>query len=248
VIVSKFAVIIPAAGRSTRFGGLEKKPFVHLGGRPIWQRSAELFWTRPDVSTVYLVISSEDRDEFRSRFGHVIAFANAEIVEGGAERADSIANALTAVPHRVEFVAVHDAVRPLATSELIDTVFAAALSSGAAIPAIPVVDTLKRSNPNNTIEQTVPRDGLYQAQTPQVFRREWLVNAYAHRTALKQPISDDSQLIEIAGHPVTIVNGSRANFKITTRDDLALAELLVKNRYEREPEKPLASFHDEAKW
>ena len=248
LIVSKFAVIIPAAGRSTRFGGLEKKPFVHLGGRPIWQRSAELFWTRSDVAKVYLVISPEDRDEFRSRYGHVIAFANAEIVEGGAERTDSIANALGVVPHSVDFVAVHDAVRPLATNDLIDAVFAAAKAHGAAIPALPVADTLKRVTSNNTIEETIPRGGLFQAQTPQVFRREWLVDAYSKRANLAHPFSDDSQLVEQAGYSVTIVNGSPSNFKITTRDDLALAEMLVKNRTAREPEKPLASFHDEAKW
>lgn len=246
--MSKFSVILPAAGRSIRFGGMEKKPFVYLGGRPIWQRSAELFWSRPDVSKVYLVISPDDRDEFRSRFGHVIAFANAEIVEGGSERSDSIANALAVVPPTSEFVAVHDAVRPLATIELIDTVFASASANGAAIPAMPVVDTLKRSNQSNTIAETVARAGLFHAQTPQVFRREWLVDAYAKRSAAPQPASDDSQLVEFAGYTVNIVNGSRANFKITTRDDLALAELIVKNRTERAPEKSLASFHDEAQW
>lgn len=248
LIVSKFAVIIPAAGRSTRFGGMEKKPFVHLGGRPIWQRSAELFWTRPDVAKVYLVISPEDRDEFRSRYGHVIAFANAEIVKGGVERTDSIANALAVIPQVVEFVAVHDAVRPLATNELIDAVFSAATSSGAAIPALPVADTLKRVNANNTIEETIPRSGLFQAQTPQVFRRDWLVEAYSIRAELDQPFTDDSQLIERVGYAVTIVTGSPSNFKITTRDDLTLAEMLVKNRTTREHEKPLATFHDEAKW
>lgn len=245
--MSKFAVILPAAGRSSRFGGMEKKPFVHLSGRPIWQRSAELFWTRPDVSCAYIVISPEDRDEFRSRYGHVVAFANAKIVVGGEERTDSIANALAEVPADVEFVAVHDAVRPLATNDLIDAVFAAAKASGAAIPALPVADTLKRVSANQLILETVSRAGLYQAQTPQVFRREWMVDAYARRDALGQS-TDDSQLIESAGYPVTIVNGSPSNFKITTRNDLALAESLIKNRATREPEKPLASFHDEAKW
>src|SRR5262245_55039561 len=108
--MSRFAVIIPAAGRSSRFGGMEKKPFVSLDGRPVWQRASEPFWTRDDVSKVYLVIAEEDRDDFRRRFGHLIAFANAEVVNGGAERFASVANALARVPESVPFVAIHDAV------------------------------------------------------------------------------------------------------------------------------------------
>src|SRR5688500_14362238 len=104
--MSRVAVVIPAAGKSTRFGGAEKKPFVSLDGRPIWQRAAELFWNRPDVSRVYLVIDPDDRDDFRSRFGHLIAFANVQVVDGGAERFESVANALAAIPADVPLVAV----------------------------------------------------------------------------------------------------------------------------------------------
>ena len=100
------AVILPAAGKSSRFGGKEKKPFVSLDGRPVWQRSAELFWTRDDVSKVYLIVSPDDREEFRRRFTHLIAFANAELIDGGAERFDSVANALARVPETVDLVAV----------------------------------------------------------------------------------------------------------------------------------------------
>src|SRR5439155_6122062 len=149
------AVIIPAAGKSSRFGGREKKPFVSLDGRPVWQRSAELFWTRDDVTKVYLVISPDDREEFRRRFTHLIAFANAELVDGGAERFDSVANGLAKVPESVEFVAVHDAVRPLTPPALVDAVFAAAMTTGAAMLAVPVADTLKRVEPtSNRITET----------------------------------------------------------------------------------------------
>src|SRR5215471_14203379 len=96
----RFAVIIPAAGKSSRFGGMEKKPFVSLDGRPVWQRASEPFWSRDDVSRVYL----------RRRFGHLLAFTgNVQIVEGGAERFESVANALALVPEDVPLVAVHDA-------------------------------------------------------------------------------------------------------------------------------------------
>ncbi|MFO0798735.1 MAG: 2-C-methyl-D-erythritol 4-phosphate cytidylyltransferase [Gemmataceae bacterium] len=244
------AVIIPAAGQSSRFGGLEKKPFVSLDGRPVWQRSAELFWNRPDVSRVYLVLSPDDRADFRARFGHLIAFANVELIDGGAERFESVANALARVPSDVGFIAVHDAVRPLGTPALIDAVFGAAAEHGAALLAVPVADTLKRVDAaTSRVVGTTPRTGLWQAQTPQVFRRDWLLDAYARRAEVPQPVTDDAQLVEAAGYPVVVVTGSATNFKITTRDDLALAEVILKARTGvREADKPPVRFDDEAKW
>jgi 2-C-methyl-D-erythritol 4-phosphate cytidylyltransferase len=244
------AVIIPAAGKSVRFGGQEKKPFVSLDGRPVWLRSAEIFWKREDVSKVYLVIAPDDREEFRARFGHLLAFANAEVVAGGAERFDSVANALARVPESVEYVAIHDAVRPLTPQALIDAAFAAAKKHGAAMLALPVADTLKQVDPaTNRITATVPRDGLWQAQTPQVFRREFLLSGYAKRNELKIPITDDAQLVEAAGHPVVVVPGSPANFKITTREDIELAEAILKSRgSQAAAPRPGAAFDDEAKW
>ena len=243
------AVIIPAAGQSSRFGGPDKKPFTSLDGRPVWQRSAELFWTRADVSKVYLVIAPDDRDEFRSRFAHLLAFTNAEIVDGGAERFDSVANALARIPESVDLVAVHDAVRPLGTQALVDAVFAAAAKTGAAMLAIPVADTLKRVDPaTNLIVETVPRAGLWQAQTPQVFRRDWLVEAYLRRGEFPGSITDDAQLIEALGHAVSVVPGSPLNFKITTKDDLSLAELIVKSREVKQPDRPSLGFGEDAQW
>jgi len=244
------AVVIPAAGKSSRFGGHDKKPFVSLDGRPVWQRSAELFWTRPDVSTVYLVLSPDDRDEFRARFGHLIAFANVALVNGGAERFESVANALALVPASVDLVAVHDAVRPLGTPALIDAVFAAAAAHGAAMPALPVADTLKRVDPaTHFVTDTLPRTGLWQAQTPQVFRRDWLVAAYARRGAFPGPITDDAQLVEALGHAVVVVPGAPTNFKITTKDDLDLAEAVIQARQAKQAAaRPAVGFGDEAQW
>lgn len=246
--MSEFAVILPAAGSSTRFGGLEKKPFTSLDGRPIWLRSCELFWTRPDVARVYIVIAPDDGELFRARFGHLLLFANAEIVEGGAERFESVANALARVPAEVPFVAVHDAVRPLVTAKQIDAVFAKARETGAAMLGVPLADTLKRVE-GDVVRGTVPRAGLWQAQTPQVFRRDWLVEAYANRGQLGTAITDDAQLLEAAGRAVAMVPGTAANFKITTQDDLALAEAVVRSRAKPVEEKPPArGFGDEAEW
>jgi 2-C-methyl-D-erythritol 4-phosphate cytidylyltransferase len=251
--MARFAVIIPAAGRSSRFGGMEKKPFVSLDGRPVWQRASEPFWTRDDVSKVYLVIAAEDLDDFRRRFGHLLAFANAALVEGGAERFESVANALARVPDDVPLVAVHDAVRPLVTGALVEAVLRAAEEHGAAMPAVPVADTLKQVDPaTNRITGTVSRAGVWMAQTPQVFRRDWLVEAYAKRSSLTSPITDDAQLIEAIGHSVVVVPGSPTNFKITTKDDLELADAILKARSAKKATEPAApkwgAFDDEAKW
>jgi 2-C-methyl-D-erythritol 4-phosphate cytidylyltransferase len=243
----RVAVIIPAAGRSSRFGQGEKKPFVSLDGRAIWQRSAELFWTRDDVSKVYVVISPDDRELFEIRYRAAMVFANAQVVDGGAERFESVANALALVPEDVELVAVHDAVRPLCSSAQIDEVFAATAKHGAAMLAVPLADTLKRVDAQNRITETVPRSDLWCAQTPQVFRRDWLVEAYAKRGELTQSITDDAQLVEAVGHPVYVVPGSASNFKITTKDDLELAEAIVKSRLAK-PGPVLRAFGDEAKW
>ncbi|MFM8274077.1 MAG: 2-C-methyl-D-erythritol 4-phosphate cytidylyltransferase [Gemmata sp.] len=252
----QFAVIIPAAGKSSRFGGMEKKPFVSLDGRPVWQRTAEQFWSRPDVSKVYLVIAPEDRDDFRRRFGALVGFVHSErieVVDGGAERFESVANALARVPEKVPLVAVHDAVRPLVTPSLIDAVVQGAGEHGAAMLAVPVADTLKQVEPaTNRITGTVPRAGVWQAQTPQVFRRDWLVEAYSKRSSLTVPITDDAQLIEALGHAVVVVPGSPVNFKITTKDDLALAEAVLKARTAKvtpPPSEPKwGAFDDDAKW
>ncbi|MBP3956445.1 2-C-methyl-D-erythritol 4-phosphate cytidylyltransferase [Gemmata sp. G18] len=249
------AVIIPAAGRSSRFGGMEKKPFVSLDGRPVWLRTVDAFRSRPDVSKVYLVIAPEDRDDFRARFQSRLLFVeNVEIVEGGTERFESVANALARVPESVSLVAVHDAVRPLITPALIDSVFGAATEQGAAMLAVPVADTLKQVDPeSNRITGTVPRAGVWQAQTPQVFRRDWLVEAYARRASLSVPITDDAQLIEALGHSVVVVPSAPVNFKITTKDDMELADAVLKARTAAksagEPEGPRwGAFDDDAKW
>jgi 2-C-methyl-D-erythritol 4-phosphate cytidylyltransferase len=252
--MSRFSVIIPAAGKSSRFGGLEKKPFVSLDGRPVWQRAAEPFWAREDVERVYVVIATEDRDDFRRRFQGLIAFVEkVKIVDGGAERFESVANALALVPDDVPHVAVHDAVRPLVTGALIDSVLRAAEEHGAAMPAVPVADTLKQVDPaTNRITGTVPRANVWQAQTPQIFRRDWLVEAYAKRAALASPITDDAQLIEAIGHSVVVVPGSPINFKITTKDDLELADAVLKARTAKMGREPVVpkwgAFDDEAKW
>jgi 2-C-methyl-D-erythritol 4-phosphate cytidylyltransferase len=225
--VPSFAVILPAAGKSSRFRDPHyKKPFVPLDNRPVWLHAAEKFTNRSDVQQTLLVISPDDREAFQSKIGANAALLGIEIVDGGAERTDSVVNALSRVRADIGFVAIHDAARPCIADEWIDAVFAAAVQSGAAILAAPISGTLKRVAPDKTIAETVSRENLWEAQTPQVFRRQLLIDAYARRGG--PPATDDAQLVERLGHKVTVVPGSAMNLKITTKDDLRLASAILK--------------------
>src|SRR5579871_13103 len=168
----KFAVILPAAGKSARFGDKEKKPYANLDGRAVWLRSAELFVARDDVCQTLLVISPEDQELFERRFRANIVFMNIRTVFGGAERFDSVAKALEQVDPQADFIAIHDAVRPCLLPDQINAVFSAAAQHGAALLASPINDTIKKADNQKRIQSTLPRDNLWLAQTPQVFRRD----------------------------------------------------------------------------
>ncbi len=246
--MAQFAVILPAAGQSSRFKEKEKKPFTNLDGRAVWLRSAELFVARPDVVQCLIVIAPEDEELFRRRYGANLAFMNVQVAPGGPERFQSVANALALVKPEVEFVAIHDAVRPCLTEALVNNIFATAVRTGAALLATPVSDTVKQVDANHQVQGTLPRQGLWLAQTPQVFRRDWLQQAYAQRPQLGQGITDDAQLVEAAGHPVHVVEGSPANIKITTKADLHLAEAILKSQPKPKPSGPVHPFAEEEMW
>jgi 2-C-methyl-D-erythritol 4-phosphate cytidylyltransferase len=246
--MSRVAVILPAAGRSTRFGDQQKKVFINLDGRAVWLRSAELFVNRKDVVQTILVVSPEDLDTVRQKFGSHLGLLGIEVVAGGAERFDSVANALATVRDDVDLVAVHDAARPCLSTNLIDDVFAAASKTGAAMLAVPISDTVKKSDAAGMIMETLSRKHLWLAQTPQVFRRDLLIGAYAKRSQLNAEITDDAQLMEAAGHAVYLVNGSSSNIKITTKEDLTLAEAILKSRPAAKVARSHHPFDDEVKW
>jgi len=246
--MAKFAVILPAAGKSSRFRDKEKKPFAILDGRAVWLRSAELFVTREDVCQTILVVNPDDMELFRRRFTANIAFMDIKIVEGGAERFESVANALAVLKPEAEYIAIHDAVRPCLTEELTNAVFAKAEQTGAAMLAVPVSDTLKQVNAQQQITGTVPRQGAWAAQTPQVFKREILLEAYARRKQLSQEITDDAQLVEALGLKVHVAEGSSTNLKITTKSDLILAEAVLKVLPKPKPKGPIHPFAEDEMW
>jgi 2-C-methyl-D-erythritol 4-phosphate cytidylyltransferase len=225
--MATFAAIIAAAGKSSRFGDRNyKKPFAMLGGRAVWLHSVDRFQSRGDVKQTIVTVAADDREEFDRKFGANVAIMGIEVVAGGEHRADSVQRALERVKSEIEFVAVHDAARPCIADKWIEQVFEAAQRTGAAILAAQVGETLKRVDGKREITATVDRQSLWTAQTPQVFRRELLVEAYAKRGT--NAATDDAQLVERLGHAVTVVPCSAMNLKITTRDDLRLAEQVLK--------------------
>jgi 2-C-methyl-D-erythritol 4-phosphate cytidylyltransferase len=188
--------------------------------------AAQKFLNREDCVQVILVISPEDREMFDLKFSANVALLGVEVVNGGAERADSVQNALARVKPDVEYVAIHDAARPCIAEEWVSAVFDKAEETGAALLAIPISGTLKRVGANREIEETVARANLWEAQTPQVFRRDLLLEAYAQRDGFAA--TDDAQLVERIGQAVTVVTGSPLNIKITTKADLKFAEVCLK--------------------
>ena len=245
-----FGVILAAAGKSSRFGDAHyKKPFAPLAGRPVWMHSAERFLERDDVKRVVIVVAPEDREAFLEKFSANLAFMGVVLAEGGRERVDSVQRGIEKLPDEVDMVAVHDAARPCIAAEWIDRVFEAGSRTGAAILATPVVSTLKRVGDDATITGTVDRGGLWEAQTPQVFRRDLLARAFAHhRGHPGSAATDEASLVEAIGHPVTVVKGSPINLKITSREDLRLAEQAIKAMPKPKLSGPSHPFADDDRW
>ena len=244
--MSKVAVIIPAAGKSERFGGGESKTLAKVDGRPVFLRTIEHFVNREDVLQTILVVAGKELEQVRSKYGPNLGFMGVQLVEGGDKRVDSVAAGLEKVKDEAELVAIHDAARPCITSRMIDDVFAEAGKTGAAILAAPITGTIKRVSKAGVIDATVPREALFEAQTPQVFRRQLIIDAYANRPAEGEPVTDDAQLVERSGHPVSVVRCDRTNLKITTKADTMLAKAIIKARPAKTA--PGLGAFEEAQW
>ena len=210
--------ILRAGGTGKRLGLDVLKPLVPLIGRPLFAWSLEAL-ERCDVIEGIVVVGPPGKlDEMLTTCG-IVAVKIVAWVDGGRERRDSVANGLKAFPPEFDLIAVHDCARVLVTPPLIARVVADAKMSGASIAAIPLEDSLKRGTLHR-IDATVPRSGLWRAQTPQVFRRDWLEEAHANT---KGAATDDAMMVEACGHTVRITEGDSLNFKITNPRDLSLA-------------------------
>ena len=248
--MGKFAVILPAAGRSSRFGDpKQKKIYAELEGRAVWLRAVEPFVNRDDVGQIILAIAPEDRELFERRYRASVAFMNIKVIDGGAERCDTVARALEVVEASCDFIAVHDAARPCLSAELIEAVFTAARAHGSALPATPVAETIKRAEDGHFATETLSRAGLYLAQTPQAFERGLLCRAYAARHDAQPHATDDCQLVEALGQRIAVVPGSALNIKITTQLDLKLAAAILPLLEQPKRETRSHPFQDEhAMW
>lgn len=218
-------VLIPAAGSGSRYG--RPKQLEPLCGVPVLRRTVEVAGRVPGVQQIVVATAAALMDESRALVENIVDVP-VHLVEGGATRTDSVRRAFTQASAEVDLVVVHDAARPMASVALYERVMSCAHEHGAAIPALPVSDTLKRAEGETPrVSATVDRTGLWAVQTPQAFQRALLAEALADAEATA---TDEAGLVERLGHAVHIVEGDIANHKITRPDDLALAELLLRAR------------------
>jgi len=225
--------LLLCAGRGERLGLDVPKAMAPLAGRPLFAWSLETLARCGAIEQIVVVGRVPTLRELAAAAG-LASGKVAAWVEGGAERQHSVARGLRALPEGCTHVAVHDAARALVSVDVVERTVAEALAHGAAIAAVPLPDTLKRAT-LAVVTETLPRPGLWLAQTPQVFRRDWLERA--HREAA-DTATDDAALVESLGHPVRVVEGDPRNFKITTPAELALAEAWLTGRAAAEAARP----------
>jgi 2-C-methyl-D-erythritol 4-phosphate cytidylyltransferase len=219
--------IIAAAGAGTRMASDRPKQFLLLAGTPVIIHTLKVFEQCESINEVIVVLPAAESAGFLSLAGKFGLRKVARVVPGGATRADSVKRGLMSIrAATAEIVAVHDGVRPFVTVEEIDAVVTAAQTDGAAILVAPVTDTIKQVN-DQRIVQTLARGGLRRALTPQCFRYELLREAYQQADINDPALTDESALVEQLGKPVSIVEGSARNIKITTAEDLAIAEAIL---------------------
>jgi len=223
----KVAALIVAAGEGKRMGGVDKV-FAPLGGEPVLLRATRPFQECPLVDQIVVVISGDKENKCRTLVTGPEWSKVSDICLGGKRRQDSVAAGLKQL-NDFDWVIIHDGARPLVTVDLIERGLEAAKETGAAAAAVPVTDTIKVVGPGEIVRQTPPRQNLRSVQTPQVFRFD--VIQIAHQQDASN-VTDDASLVERLGHKVKLYTGSYDNIKVTTPDDLALAEILLK-KYEK---------------
>jgi 2-C-methyl-D-erythritol 4-phosphate cytidylyltransferase len=222
------SAIIVAAGSSQRMGF--DKLLSPIGGRPVVAHSIDRFELCREIDEVILVVRSDRRPEFQkvvdgSGFTKVI-----DLVDGGSERHLSVWNGISRLSKSCQIVAVHDAARPLVSSELISRSVALARDCGAVSLAAPIVETLKRADPDQNVTQSVDRSGLWAMQTPQVFRFAWLLDAYKRIVDSGRSVTDEVSAVQEAGYQVRLLQNTDWNIKITFPKDLELAEKMMNLR------------------
>lgn len=213
----KVAVIIAAGGSGKRMG--QPKQFLPLAGRAVIEWTVDVFRKIKAVNQIIIAVSGDDSERAKN--------LGILVVEGGLKRTDSVSNGLKLVPSDTDIVIVHDGARPLITCDIVEKAITEAGGYGAVVVGVPVKDTIKRVGDDLIIKDTVDRDILWQAQTPQVFKYEIITRAYKK---IKSKATDDSKLVEDIGLKVKMIMGSYENIKITTPEDLVYAEAILRRR------------------
>jgi 2-C-methyl-D-erythritol 4-phosphate cytidylyltransferase len=226
--------VIPAAGGSRRMATIDKT-LALLGGRRVIDWVLDAFDQVEEISQIILVAGEQNEADLRRIVSERDADRMMRMCRGGDRRQDSVAAGVSCLSASVDLVVIHDAVRPLVTPDLIRRGIVKARECGSAVAAIPVVDTVKQVDSTGRVMATPRREVLYAAQTPQAFRRDWLMTAY--RSAQSHTsVTDEASLLEIAGLPVFIYPGSPENLKLTTPTDLLIAETLLARHMDRHPQ------------
>ena len=222
------AALIVAAGQGVRMGSTQRKQFLLLSGRPILSHTIERFNVCPEVDLIMVAVPAEEIDYCNRQILSALPVSKEiRLVPGGARRQDSVRNGLEALGADAQIVLIHDGVRPLVRPALIAACIQGAYKYGACIPAMEITDTLKQKDASDTIVRTVPREGLYAAQTPQAFQTDLILQAHRRATQEGWQATDDASLVEHMGVCVHIIPGVRSNIKITTPEDLRWAEMLL---------------------
>ncbi|MCS7206885.1 MAG: 2-C-methyl-D-erythritol 4-phosphate cytidylyltransferase [Dehalococcoidia bacterium] len=218
--------IVVGAGQSQRMGGVDKV-FVPLGGQPALAWVLDALQSAPSVDTVVVVLSADNLAQGTAllRSGRWAKVQG--VCMGGARRQDSVRHGLQALPTRCQWIVVHDAARPCLTPDLVERALGAATTTGAAIAAVPAKDTVKMVNADLWVVETLPRERLWMVQTPQVFRRALLEKAHQQ---VHETVTDDATMVEKMGVPVKVVLGDYGNLKVTTVEDIPLAEAVLRAR------------------
>lgn len=233
------SVIIAAAGQGKRMRRKMNKTFISLLHKPVFSYSVRTFDDCPAVHRLVIVVGPEETSQMEKLLNGMKLCKPWQVVAGGSERQYSIANALTALNQKNGIIVVHDGARPLMETILVEEVIHAAMKFRAAVAGVPVKDTVKLADANNFVSQTLQRDHLWAIQTPQAFAAEVLNEAYRQAMAEGFLGTDDSALVERIGIPVKVVTGSYYNIKITTPEDLHVAETFL-----RETQTGTDSLHD----
>lgn len=225
----KADAVIVSAGKGLRFMEGKKKQFHSLGGKPILAHTLDKFETCPLIRSILLVVGQEDMDYCLKEIIEQYKFQKiSQIVPGGKRRQESVKNGIDALSKDADVVAIHDGVRPFITKAMIEDTIHSAERVGAVVLAMPVKDTIKVSNPDGTVLKTLDRESLWQIQTPQTFRVSVIKEAYYRAAEDGFVGTDDASLVERLGVKVHILPGSYTNIKITTPEDLFLANLFLK--------------------